>query len=183
MLFSHNILLKFIVDCLRKAKSMLPNMPDEVFNTWLLPIIRHHKMWPYLNVLSPHPSLKWSQYFGLFTLNYVSNCLWYSLPLTFGMGSLDPLSNRTIDALIKKHVYNLDTTGGFNVRDSKVRFFGFVEFIKRTRTIPAPIIGIKTDDGIRVIDGNHRLAALTHLDFRGSIRCRTWVGGGAASTT
>lgn len=161
---------------LEKAKSMLSNMPDEVFDAWLLPIIRDHNSWPYFDIFSPHPSLQWGQYFGLFTLNDISNCLWHRMCLTFDMGCLDPISKRTIYILIKNHVHNLETTVRLNVRDSKMRFNGFVEFIKRTGSIPAPIIGINTDDGLRVLDGNHRLAALTYLGLRGQIQCITWVG-------
>ena len=161
---------------LQKAKAMLPNMPDEVFDTWLLPIIRGHNSWPYSNILSPHPSQRWHQYFGLLTLCDISNLLWDRISLTFDMGCLDQLSNATINTLIEKHIYNFDTTGGFNVRDSKKRFFGFVEFIKRTGNIPAPIIGINTDNGLRILDGNHRLSALTYLGLRGRINCDTWVG-------
>lgn len=161
---------------IQKAKSMLPKMPDEVFETWLLPIIRDHNSWPYRTIFSPHPSLQWRQYFGLFTLNDISNCLWHRMNLTFDMSCLDPISNRTIDILIKKHVYNLETTVRLNVRNSKMRFFEFVEFIERTRSIPATIIGINTDNGLRILDGNHRLSALTYLGLRGSITCPTWIG-------
>jgi hypothetical protein len=155
---------------------MFPNMPDEVFDTWLLPIIRYHNAWPYSNVFSPHPSDQWRRYFGLFTLSNISHCLWDRLTLSFDKGCLDPVSNSTIECLIENHVQNSDATGRINVRDSKSRFFGFVEFIQRTGTIPAPIIGINTDVGLRVIDGNHRLSALTYLGLRGRINCDTWVG-------
>lgn len=163
---------------IQKAKAMLPNMPEEVFSTRLSPIIREHNSWPYKNIFSSHPSLQWSQYFGLFTLNDISHCLWRKITLCFDMTCLDPLSNRTIEILIKKHVHNFDAAWQFNIRNSKVRFFGFVELINRTRSIPAPIIGINTDDGLRVLDGNHRLSALTHLKLRGQVQWDTWVGGG-----
>lgn len=155
---------------------MFPNMPNEVFNTWLLPIITDHKSWPYDDILSPHPSRQWDQNFGLFTLKDISNCIWHRMSLSFDMLCLDSVSNRTIDVLIKKHVYNLETTVRFNVRNSRSRFFSFVEFIKSKGNIPEPIIGINTDDGLRVLDGNHRLSALTYLGFRGKIQCTTWVG-------
>jgi hypothetical protein len=158
------------------AKSMLPNMPDEVFNTWLFPIIRDHKSWPYCNISASHPSCQWSQYFGLFTLNDIANCLWHKISLTFDMGCLDPITNKTIDTLIQKHVHNLDSGVKFNVRNSKNRFLGFVELIKRKGSIPPPIIGINTDNGLRILDGNHRIAALTYLNYRGRIQCTTWVG-------
>ena len=98
------------------------------------------------------------------------------MSLTFDMSCLDPISNATIDTLIKKHVHNLDTTGGFNVLNSKSRFFGFVKFIQSTGNNPAPIIGINTDSGLRILDGNHRLAALTYLGLRGRVQWNTWIG-------
>lgn len=154
---------------------MLPNMPEEVFSTWLLPIIKDHNSWPYDNAFSPHPSDQWCQYFGLYAISDISNCLWQRMDLTFDMSCLDQLSNDTIKILIENHVYNFDVTGKFNVRDSKKRFIGLVEFIKRTKIIPAPIIGLNTNDGLRVLDGSHRLSALTYIGLRGRISCETWV--------
>lgn len=161
---------------IQKAKSMLPNVPDEVFNKWLLPIIRDHESWPYRNSFSPHPSDQWRRYFRNFSINDFANCKWDKITLTFANDCLDPISEATINTLIMKHVHNIDTTGCFNVRDSKSRFFTFVEFLQRLGTIPAPIIGINTDTGFGVIDGNHRLAALTYLGLRGRINCDTWIG-------
>jgi hypothetical protein len=51
-----------------------------------------------------------------------------------------------------------------------------VELIQRTGSIPAPIIGIDTDSGIRILDGNHRLSAITYLGLRGRIHCDIWLG-------
>ena len=138
------------INLIQKARCMFPNMPDEVFNTWLLPIIRDHNTWPYLNVLSPHPSRQWSQYFGLFTIYDVANLLWDKLKLSLDVYITDPVSNDAIEALIGAHVDGLETPAR-NVRDSKMRFFRLVNLIYRTRTVPAPIIGINTDTGFRKI--------------------------------
>lgn len=159
-----------------KAKSMFPNMPEEVFSAWLSPIIRDHNSWPYKDILSPHPSEQWWKYFGRYSLSDISDCLWHLNTATLDMNCLDPLSYETIEILIENHVHNFDATGRFNVRDSKSRFFGFVELIKRTGTIPAPIIGINAEGGLRILDGNHRLAALKHIGIKGAFPCETWVG-------
>jgi hypothetical protein len=155
---------------------MLANMPDEVFDTWLLPIIKDHDSWPYNDIFSTHPSVQWSQYFGLFTLYDISNLMWDKFNLRLDVDLLDQISDNTIYALMMKHVFNVDATGQFNVRDSKIRFDGFVELIKRTGSIPPPVIGVNTPDGLRILDGNHRLAALTYLERRGQVQCDTWVG-------
>ncbi len=151
-------------------------MPDEVFDSWFLPIIKDHNSWPYQNIFAGHPSRQWEQYFAFFSLKDIANCIWKSMTLFFDLSCLDPLSNSTIETLIQKHVNHIDITGNFNVRDSQNRFFGFVEFIKKSKSLPAPIIGLHTDEGLRVLDGNHRLAALTYLNLRGKIPCVTWVG-------
>jgi len=163
------------MDLIQKAKLMLPNMPDEVFNKWLLPIIKDHNSWPYNNVFSQHPSLQWKRYFSLFDLNDISNCQWNKSQLSFDQWCLDTVSNKTIAALIQSNT-NPFSTVTFNVRDTKARFFGFVKEIQNTGKIPAPIIVLHTDDGLRILDGNHRLSALTYLRLRGQISCETWFG-------
>jgi hypothetical protein len=163
------------INLIQKAKGMLPNIPDEVFNTWLLPIIRDHNSWPYLNILSVHPSEQWRKYFGLFTLYDVSNLFWDKVTIRLASRILDPVSNDTIKALIGYCVDGLETPAR-NVRNCKMRFDGFVQFINRTGTIPAPIIGINTFGCIRILDGNHRLAALKHLGLLGNVTCETWLG-------
>lgn len=161
---------------IEKAKSFFPNMPGEVFDNWLLPIVRDHNSWPYRDFSSPHPSEQWRRYFGLFTIMDIHKCRWTVVNLTFDMGCLDPISNGVVEILIENNVHHFDATEMFNVHNSKSRFDGLVAFIQGTGRVPAPIIGINTGSGLRVLDGNHRLAALTHLKLRGMGHCRTWVG-------
>jgi hypothetical protein len=159
---------------IQKAKAMLPDMPKQVFDEWLLPIIKDHNSWPYTDASSLHPSQQWEQYFGLFSFIDIVNLKWQTLILSFDLGGLDSISNNTIKTLIDWHVHNLKPNS--NIHNSKNRFYHFVSLIKEKHSIPSPIIGVNTDEGLRVLDGNHRLSALTYLGLRGKIKCSTWIG-------
>ena len=157
-----------------KAKAMFPDMPKEVFDEWLLPIIKNHNSWPYTDASSLHPSQQWKQYFGLLDFCDIVNLKWQTLLLSFDLGCLDSISNNTIKTLIDWHINDLKPNT--NIHNSRDRFCHFVSLIKKSHSMPAPIIGVNMAEGLRVLDGNHRISALTYLGLRGKIQCSTWVG-------
>lgn len=162
------------MNAFEKAKSQLPNMPTEVFDAWLRPIIKDHGIWPYEMVHSPHPNSQWRDYFGHFSLKSISECRWDKMSNDFN--SLDQMSHNTIDFLIETHAYDIKPNIKFNVHNSRHRFYKFVKYILEKRKIPETIIGVKTSGGLRILDGNHRLAALSYINMLGKIECETWVG-------
>ena len=91
-------------------------------------------------------------------------------------GELDPMSYSTVDALIRDHVYNVQTFIRRNVCDSKERFLKFCELISRTGKFPAPIILVRTNGLFRLMDGNHRYSALLALGQSEIVPVDAWIG-------
>jgi hypothetical protein len=62
------------------------------------------------------------------------------------------------------------------IAETKERFAWHVEFINRTRSICTPVVMARTNCGFRVLDGNHRLAALFALNLENEISVSAWIG-------
>lgn len=154
---------------------MLPNMPDDVFNIWLKPLIEFDG-WPFRR-LSDVPAVRpWAQYLYGLSIKMLHELWWNRGSFIIDRVHLDPMSNTTIKALIGDHIFNVETFIRRNVSDSKERFFKLREFIGRTRTFPAPIILVRTNSHFSLEDGNHRYAALCSLNLETKIPCDSWIG-------
>jgi hypothetical protein len=51
-----------------------------------------------------------------------------------------------------------------------------VAHIKRTRSLFTRIVLVRTGDSLRILDGNHRLAALFALGLQKDIPVESWLG-------
>lgn len=154
-----------------QAKATLPNMPTPLFDMFITPLLGNA-----LNVLSPFGDSRWFYHFGGLSLYQFSQLRWNISTLLINKDILHPNSNSDIQLLITDHVKNIETPIRRNVMDSKIRFDGLVEYIKRTRCLPAPIVLIRTGYAFRILDGSHRIAALFSLGLNDTIPIKAWLG-------
>lgn len=67
------------------------------------------------------------------------------------------ITNKMIDAHVK-HKINVYST----LPNDKARFDSATLYIWENGTFPEPLIGFQITDGLSILDGNHRMAALCH---------------------
>lgn len=146
----------------QKIKKSLPNVPDEVLHLWLVPIAEGGYGWP-----PPEYDLgKWRYVLALKSLDYWNKVRWEKIKHRFDNASIfamtdNPLIGSSVAGIIEAHTQQ-KTNAFSNLVDGKARFFSLVEYVLEHRTLPAPPIILQSTKGLEIIDGNHRLAALTH---------------------
>jgi hypothetical protein len=166
---------------LEKAKSMFPNMPDEVFNLWLAPLIESDG-WPFTSVYSSTRNTVWFQYFHSFPLQMVSDLLWYKSRILCPPKTLHKDSFDTLILLIDKYVMGNPTiVTNFKKGKGKYIFDSLCAFIKRTGGIPTSVILIFHQGKYAIVDGNHRMAALYSLCLHFKTPVNAWIGNLPAS--
>lgn len=153
---------------IEQAKSMLPNMPTPLFDMFIAPLIDDTP-----NVFF---GSRWFYHFGGLSLYQFSQLRWNISTLLINENILHPDSNSDIQLLITDHVKNIETSIRRNVVNSKARFLGLVEYIKRTGCLPAPIVLIRTGYTFRILDGSHRMAALFTLSLNETVPVKAWIG-------
>ena len=160
------------------ARAMLANMPDEVFDIYIAPLIESHG-WPFESLdrppSNPIEGRRWFQMFDLQSVQTISQLSWKRLEIPFAHAGFHPRAHQVVTALINLHVFGVNTfvTPIANTRE---KFFSARAYIQETGTMPVPVILQYDSEGFRILDGNHRLAAMTSFSNNdaGIIDC--WVG-------
>jgi hypothetical protein len=155
------------------ARQLLTNMPDEVFNLYIEPLIKLHG-WPFHSVDSPTFGL-WFQMFDHHSLKTISELIWERQEITFSLRIFHRTSQDRIVGIVNTHVHGMNTPFA-NVINAKARFDRCRTYIARTGRMPVPVVLMRDFGGLRILDGNHRLAAMASFSNShiGIVDC--WIG-------
>jgi hypothetical protein len=160
---------------IKMTKAMLPNLPGEVFDMFITQINETES-----TTFDSMPGGRWFYYFGELSVEAFNHLIWRRTTLFFNKDIFHPVSCSDVDTLIHYCGLNSETMAmalypRYPV-DSKARFAWHKEFIKKTGRLCAPIVVIRTIEGIRFLDGCHRLAAAFSLELHDSIPLDAWIG-------
>jgi len=157
------------------ARKLLANMPDEVFGIYIVPLIQLHG-WPFesLDTQSPDTAL-WMLMFDNQSVKMINQLSWKRYEMPFSLAVFHPRAQRTIFGLLDEHIRGIPTPYA-NVINTKARFRSCREFIARTGRMPVPVVLQQDPMGLRILDGNHRLAAMASFanSSNGIVDC--WIG-------
>jgi hypothetical protein len=133
-------------------KKDLPNWPDDVIKEWLLYLAnRDDTGWP-----PPDPlGGSWAAILGGRPLSWWRGVSWALKSVDCSLDALAPKTNDIVTSMraeITAKQANAATQGRFNHA---------LYYILTQGTFPKPLIGMKVNDRLLVLDGNHRVAAFT----------------------
>jgi len=136
----------------RDIKADLPDWPDEVIEEWLLRLAnRPDTGWPPPDDVSQHA---WGPILGWRPLAWWKNVTWKLEDHDVGFDALcagtKQLTARIADDIEK----------GNAADNSEARFAEALNHLAKTGAFQKPLVVMKLDDGLSVIDGNHRITAL-----------------------
>lgn len=164
---------------LHAARTLLSSMPDDVFNIYIAPLIESHG-WPFNihgAIIDPVEAKRWHQMFDLQSVEAIRQLSWERHALSFSLGLFHPRSQRVITMLIEHHGNYAFHAGIANVANSRIKLFRARDYIARTGQLPAPVILQNDWEGLRILDGNHRIAALvTFGDDTNGAPLDAWIG-------
>jgi hypothetical protein len=155
------------------ARQLLHNMPDEVFELYMKPLIARYG-WPYRSVDSPTGE-NWFRRFDGHSLKTMSQLSWERREMPFSFDVFHPSSKERLALMVETHMRGRRTPFA-QVMNAKARFFRCRDYIARTGQMPAPVILMKDPEGLRILDGNHRLAAMASFTNSGSGIVDCWIG-------
>jgi hypothetical protein len=160
---------------IKLTRDMLPNLPDEIYEMFVVP----QNDAP-LNIFDSQPQGRWFFHFGGLSVEEFGHLRWKRTILTFNKDIFHPDSNRDINRLVSySRIDNVALANAIlpgNPTDSRGRLAWHKKSILDTGRLCAPIVCIRTSEGIRVLDGTHRLVAATLLDNSDTIPLDAWLG-------
>jgi len=157
------------------TKNMLPNLPDEIFEMFIVPQNEAS-----LNVFDSQPGGRWFYHLGNLSIEQFSQLRWRKSELFFNKDIFHPLSVGDINGLIEHctpgNTFHERAFGNWYPKDSGTRLAWHKDFIINAGKLCAPIVCIKTNEGFRVLDGTHRLAAAFLIEKHDLIPLDSWIG-------
>jgi hypothetical protein len=154
-------------------REIFPYMPDEVFEMWLEPFIQQIG-WPFTKITDDLSGTRWSIILGDNSLHDWNQLIWSRLDVEFTKIDFAIETREVIQSIIGHCVHGLPTRTA-NLPNTKQRFRACTEFVRLHSTIPKPILVISRNNKIKVIDGNHRIAALLHIGMPKGYRLPIWI--------
>jgi len=155
------------------ARQLLANMPDEVFNLYIAPLIPSYG-WPFQKLESPAEG-HWLLAFDHRSLKELSQLSWERLDMPFSLTVFDPSSQDRITAIGDQHIRGMSTPFA-HIENARERFFRARDYIARTGRMPVPVVLMWDWDGLRILDGNHRLAAMASFSNASACTVDCWIG-------
>lgn len=152
-------------------------MPTEVRELWLDPIAAMVG-WPFQTLDDPTENTRWYRIFMLLSLQEINELRWSLETVNiasqpFGIGNREMLGD-----LIQQHVMGRPPVWLRLIR-SKERFWSCVDFFRANGRLPKPVILYDVRGEMDIIDGHHRLAAVTFLarinNSAPNLKVQAWV--------
>ncbi|WP_267086007.1 hypothetical protein [Xanthomonas sacchari] len=162
-------------------KATLPNFPEEVLRDWLLPYAISEGWPPFAESGLPRGS-RWPYLLGKKPKNYWTSTNWSLHHGHITLEQLDPRTQETIAQIIFAAVKGEKNLYSNSIPDLKERFDHIFSHLTFKGTLPGAPTLLTQDDGYRVVDGNHRIAAYTFYCYAAKAQevvvqpQRFWVG-------
>lgn len=136
---------------LASARNTFTNFPDEAFTLWLNDRVREND-WP------PR-GLEWEGFLFGKSINYWQTLQWQRHTLTLTPEELSSASYALAIQLIQAASGKSNQLSAY-ISNTAERFRSCLDYIQAHGTTPGVVLLLRNEDGISVIEGNHRIAAL-----------------------
>ncbi len=155
------------------ARSVFENMPDEVFELYIGPLIKDLG-WSYSSKSDPI-SRGWQQAFDNNQLATIVELEWKQGNTNYRSLSFHNNSVDNLNWIVQAHVDGIRTPCS-DVRNGKQRFESCLTYIKQMGRLPKPVVFMNSIGGFRILDGNHRLAAALAVSRTIDAEVPYWIG-------
>jgi hypothetical protein len=147
----------------------VPNFPEEVVDSWLVPMVRSGAGWP------PAPWSRWNRILLGRPLSFWQGLAWSKVRVPLNSLSLAPESLRIVQGLIDANVHGISNTYSQQIRDSRGRFNRILRYVRTRGELPVPPVLLRVGIQYRVADGNHRVAAWLYAEPAALLGPLCWV--------
>ena len=161
---------------LEQARVMFPNMPDEVFAEFLQPLIIEDIGWPFCNPNDSLVGTDWYRILYPLTLEALCYFKWFRKVFTITENLLYEGSIADIKLIIRNKTENIWASIGRDSTPCRNSLLWHEVDIQKAGKFRAPVTIAYTPLGLKILDGNHRIAALYTLGLVDTFKVDAWVG-------
>ena len=137
---------------------MLPDIPEGIYETFVAPLNTEEN-----TVFDSQPEGRWYFHFGGYSVKEFNQLNWSKIDFTVDVSSLHPDSVLDIQTLVENVLLDRKASPIWDPENSNRRIGWHKAYVLETGRLCAPILGVNTVGGIRILDGSHRIASLILL--------------------
>ncbi len=154
---------------------MFPEMPDEVFNIFLKPLIDTYG-WQFTSVGDSTIGTDWFRILHSFDLSTIQQLRWVRHSFFLDKYALSPISQGDTDRIILNKRMDSFALFGAHSESSRETLTKYVKAMKNTGCFPTPVTMVISTQRFHIFDGNHRISALFYLGLNRTIKVDAWIG-------
>jgi hypothetical protein len=144
---------------IQRIKNTLPNFPEEVIETWLLPFAVSEG-WPPKIDSDGIPLERWRYLLAKKRWSEIQNLSWSKETKHISIQEIGSKSLSSLIQIFEAVVLGQSNLMSMSIPDLKQRFENIVDYISQNGEMPnPPILYINDMNKYEVFDGNHRLSA------------------------
>jgi hypothetical protein len=147
---------------LEKLKLSLPNFPHEVLNEWLLPFAKDEG-WPPSKDNDTLPNNRWRCFLIKKPISFWQGVKWEKKTCNISINDFEQIDKEQIFQIIATAVLGYKTLLSQSMSDIKERFEKIIGYAEGHQILPTSPVLLKTNNGYKILDGNHRIATYFHL--------------------
>lgn len=155
-------------------KALFPKMPDQVIEIWIAHGVDAYG-WPFESVDQSLIGTTWDGFFGRRSLAFWANADWTLISLRVEEAIFHPDTVNRVRWIADNCTLGLKTPTT-NVENTQKRFWTAASFIRANGRLPCPVVATTSAEGIDIMDGNHRIAALVALGYDKTFSFPAWLG-------
>lgn len=163
-------------ELIERAKLILPNMPDEVFDSFMAPLIINDIGWPFLTAGDSLAGTDWHRILYPLSLSFFCQLRWKITKFYLNKEDLYQDSICDINWTIINKTEDVWALIGRDSKPSRDSLAWHKQFIMMNGRLCTPVALAYTSSGIKVLDGIHRMAALLDLSLNDKLPIDAWIG-------
>jgi hypothetical protein len=161
---------------LAQARMMFPNMPDDIFTEFLQPLIVEDIGWPFNTPTDSLVGTDWYRILYPLTLEALCYFKWFRKVFTITENILYEGSVTDIKLIIRNKAEDIWASIGRDSAPCRNSLLWHEADIQKTGKFRAPVTIAYTPFGLKILDGNHRVAALFPLGLMEIVQVDAWIG-------
>ncbi|RLT90784.1 hypothetical protein [Ketobacter sp. GenoA1] len=163
-------------DNVMQARSMFKKMPDDVFINYLAPLISDLG-WPFESDEQSVIGTSWERVLNGVSLKDLSSANWGVCEVNFSRFPICPQSENDIRLVIENSNSSADNYLGYDLKRCRESFFFNRHYLIQNGEFISPVVLLISKElFVKVLDGNHRLAALFSVGAKKYKSLKAWVG-------
>lgn len=174
-----------------QARAMFPSMPDSVFLIWLAPLIESGG-WPFTLLNQSTVNTGWQRLLDGVSLESIARRVWTRRFIPCSFDAFYHTAIQTILGICAAHIPGWPTNipglspdqvcqlitilRGLKGGRASASFQRSLAYVNEHGNLHTPAVLLQEQGGLKIMDGNHRLAAIFSLPMSGTLCIDAWIG-------